>query len=127
MSDEPPSDLLPIADYFGLPGAAPVAKDFHVIRAITALATIDARPFRLIFGGGTAHARAHRLIHRMSEDVDFKVVPLVGEPISRSATRRHLGVLRANVTATLQRAGFAFDPRDRATRRAMDSNRYACW
>ena len=31
-------------------------------------------PFRLIFGGGTASGRAHRLIRRMSEDIDLKIV-----------------------------------------------------
>ena len=35
---------------------------------------IDTSPFKLVFGGGTALGRAHRLIHRMSEDIDLKVV-----------------------------------------------------
>ena len=87
MSDELPGNLRPIADFFGLPGTAAVAKDFQIVRAIRALAAVDAAPFGLIFGGGTALARAHRLVRRMSEDVDFKIVPMPAAPVSRSALR----------------------------------------
>ena len=47
MSDELPGDLRPVVDFFGLPGTAVVAKDFHVVRAIRVLATFDASPFVL--------------------------------------------------------------------------------
>lgn len=47
MSDELPANLRPVADSFGLPDTAPVAKDFHVMRAIRALGiewvTLDRR------------------------------------------------------------------------------------
>jgi hypothetical protein len=95
LSDELPGNLRPVADFFGLPGTAAVAKDFHVVRAIRALAAVDAAPFTLIFGGGTALARAHRLVRRMSEDVDFKIVPAPAAPVSRSIPRQRLGALRA--------------------------------
>ena len=36
MSDELPANLRPVADFFGLPGTAPVVKDFHIVRAIRA-------------------------------------------------------------------------------------------
>jgi hypothetical protein len=49
------------------------------------LAAIDAAPFSLVFGGGTALARAHRLVQRMSEDVDFKIVPLPAAPVLAAA------------------------------------------
>jgi hypothetical protein len=62
LSDELPDNLRPIVDFFGLPGTAAVAKDFDVVRAIRALAAIDAAPFDLVFGGGTALARAHRAV-----------------------------------------------------------------
>ena len=115
-----PSNLRPVADFFGLPGTAAVAKDFHVVRAIRALAAIDAAPFSLVFGGGTALARAHRIIRRMSEDVDFKIVPRPAAPVSRSALRRQLDHLRQHVSAALQAAGFAFDPADKAVAWARD-------
>jgi hypothetical protein len=42
LSDELPADLRPVVDFFGLPNTAVVAKDFHVVRAIRALAALDA-------------------------------------------------------------------------------------
>lgn len=120
MSDELPDNLRPIADFFGLPGTTVVAKDFYVVRAIRALAALDAAPFDLVFGGGTALARAHRIIRRMSEDVDFKIVPRAVAPLSRSSLRRQLGLLRPLVSAALQAAGFAFDPADKSHAWARD-------
>lgn len=127
MSGELPSDLRPIADFFGLPNTAVVAKDFHVVRAIRALAAFDASPFALVFGGGTALARAHRIIRRMSEDVDFKIVPRPAAPVSRSALRRQLDQLRPRISAVLQAAGFAFDTTDKAIAWARDEGQYAVW
>ena len=127
MSDELPGNLRPVADFFGLPGTAPVAKDFHVVRAIRALAALDAAPFALVFGGGTALARAHRLVRRMSEDVDFKIVPLPAAPVSRSGLHRQRSALRGRVTAALQAAGFIFDPKDPAQTRSRDESSYMVW
>jgi hypothetical protein len=127
LSDELPANLRPIADFFGLPGTAPVAKDFHVVRAIRAITTVDASPFTLIFGGGTALARAHRIVRRMSEDVDFKIVPRAAAPVTRSGLRRQLDRLRAQVSAVLQAAGFAFDPANKSLAWARDEGRYAVW
>jgi len=80
LSDKPSTNFRAIADFFGLVGAAPVEKDLFVVRAIAVLAAIDASPFQLVFGGGTALARAHKIVQRPSEDVDFKVVPLAERP-----------------------------------------------
>jgi Nucleotidyl transferase AbiEii toxin, Type IV TA system len=84
-------------------------------------------PFTLVFGGGTALARAHKIIRRMSEDVDFKIVPLPAAPISRSGIRRALGKLGDQVTTALHAAGFAFDPKDEACTRSQNENRYTVW
>jgi predicted nucleotidyltransferase component of viral defense system len=107
-----------------LPSVGLVEKDFHVVRAIGAIAALDATPFMLVFGGGTALARAHRLVRRMSEDVDFKVVPGPDAPSSRNALRQHLGVLRDRVTEALLVASFSFDPSDTGARRSRNENRY---
>ena len=127
MNGDLPEDLRPIVDFFGLPGTAPIAKDFHVVRAIRILASLNAAPFSLVFGGGTALARAHKLVRRMSEDVDFKIVPAPAAPVSRSILRQRLGVLRDAVTQALQVAGFTFDPADTAHMRSRNENRYTIW
>ena len=51
---------------------------------------------QLVFAGGTCLARAHRLVARMSEDVDFKVVPS-DAPMSKNHRRQALGSLRGRI------------------------------
>ena len=50
-----------------------VEEDWYVVKALAAIVAVDAAPFRLVFGGGTALSRAHRLIRRMSDDIDPKI------------------------------------------------------
>ena len=127
MSDEAPINLRPVADFFGLVGTAPVEKDLHVVRAIRAVTSIDASPFTLVFGGGTALARAHKIIQRMSEDVDFKIVPTPASPVTRAGLRNQLSDLHNRVTAALQAAGFVFDAADPATTWSRNANQYSVW
>ncbi len=123
MSDDTQRQYREVQAHFRLPSVALVEKDVHVVRAIQALNAIDAAPFALVFAGGTALARAHKLVKRMSEDVDFKVVPLPAAPVSASRLRKQLGTLRDRVTASLREAGFGEvgDPRSR------NGNRYSLW
>jgi hypothetical protein len=128
LSDDPSArDFLDAQAYFRLPSLALVEKDWHVIRALKAIIAIDARPFRLVFAGGTCLARAHRLVRRMSEDVDFKIVSLDAEPMSGNKRRQQLGALRDRVTAGLQAAGFPIDTADPSQLRSRDSNRYTVY
>jgi hypothetical protein len=70
LSDNPSlQDLLEVQRHFGLPSPALVEKDWHVVNALGAITAADTAPARLVFGGGTALSRAHRLIRRMSEDI----------------------------------------------------------
>ncbi|MFZ6769772.1 nucleotidyl transferase AbiEii/AbiGii toxin family protein [Undibacterium sp. Di26W] len=122
MSDNPSiQDFLEVQAHFGLPAVALVEKDWHVLRALSTIAAVDAGPFRLIFAGGTCVARAHRLVSRMSEDVDFKVVSIDSEPVSRNKRRNQLGDLRKRIVAALQEAGFGVGPDDI---RSRDDNNY---
>ncbi len=127
MSDDRLRELLEVQAHFRLPGVGLVEKDLLVVRAIAALAAIDATPFRLVFGGGTALARAHKLVRRMSEDVDFKIVPQASAPVSRSGIRRQLRRLREQVTLALQSAGLAFDPADESVTWSLNENRYTVY
>ena len=120
-------DFRAVQDYFGLSQTAAVEKDWHVMRALRAIASVDADPFRLAFAGGTCLARAHKLVRRMSEDVDFKIVPLDSAPVSSSQRRRQLGDLRNRITARLQAAGFQIEPGDTAQLRSRDANQYTVY
>ena len=116
-----PLDIAAAQEHFGFASPAPVEKDWYILRAMHAIASVDAGPFHLVFAGGTCLARAHRLVRRMSEDVDFKVAPLDGGPGSTSKLRRELGRLRDRITTRLQAAGFEIDP---AQLHSRDANRY---
>ena len=48
-----------------------IEKDYYVTQVIHALSGIENDFFRLIFAGGTCLAKAHKIVKRMSEDVDF--------------------------------------------------------
>lgn len=126
MSDDAQRTFREVQAYFRLPSVGLVEKDMHVVRAIRAVAMVDAAPFTLIFGGGTALARAHKIVRRMSEDVDFKIV-LPAAPASKNALRQQLGTLRDQVTAALQAAGFAFNPGDKTALRSRNENRYTIY
>ena len=103
-------ELLEVRQFFGLPSVQLVEKDWHVIRAMQAICQVDSGIFRLVFAGGTCLARAYKLVQRMSEDVDFKVVLRGAAPSSANQLRKELGSLRDRVTAGLQAAGFDIDP-----------------
>jgi predicted nucleotidyltransferase component of viral defense system len=119
LSDKPSlQELLEVQEHFGLPSPALVEKDWYVVKALAAINAIDAGPFRLVFSGGTALSRAHRLIRRMSEDIDLKVVS--GGPLTRPALRR----LRETITRALLDAGFEFDPENPRHRESGNASRY---
>lgn len=120
MTDRPTAfELAEVQQFFGLPSPLLVDKDWQVIQAMRALLAVNASPFRLVFAGGTCLARAHRLVERMSEDVDFKVVPPPAN-MSNNQRRQALGRLRDRIVAQLTGAGFelAQEPRSR------DANQY---
>jgi predicted nucleotidyltransferase component of viral defense system len=105
LSDDPTLEqLLEVQDHFRLPGPALVEKDWYVVKALAAIAVVDTGDLRLVFGGGTALSRAHKLTKRMSEDVDLKVVSV--EKPSQGKLRK----LRTDITEALLGAGFKFDP-----------------
>lgn len=96
MPDRPTlQELLEVQRYLNLPSAALVEKDWYVVRALAAITRLTAEPFQLVFGGGTALSRAHRLTLRMSEDIDFKIVS------AHHPSRAELRELRSQVTAAL--------------------------
>lgn len=114
-------DLLEVQRHFDLPSPALVEKDWYVVKALAAIHSADVKPFRLVFSGGTALSRAHRLTRRMSEDIDLKVVS--DEPRSRAELRK----LRDKVTCALLQAGFPFDPENVEHRDSGNESRYTIY
>jgi predicted nucleotidyltransferase component of viral defense system len=122
LSDKPSlQGLLEVQQHFGLPSPALVEKDWHVVKALRAINAADAAPARLVFGGGTALSRAHRLIRRMSEDIDLRIIS--DSPLTRPALRH----LRDTITDALLAAGFQFDPRNPEHRESGNASRYTLY
>ena len=122
MSDEPSlQEVLEVQNHFGLPSPALVEKDFYVVRALAAIVATPKGGLEIAFGGGTALGRAHKLISRMSEDIDLKIFAPDDPP--RGALRK----LRKAMTASLQRAGFKFDPANRDHCLSGNESRYTIY
>jgi hypothetical protein len=85
-------------------GEGLIEKDWHVVRAISVLATLDHGDALPVFSGGTSLSIAWGLIKRFSEDVDFKVA--MPEASTPSQARARRSAYRHKVLNTLGEAGF---------------------
>ncbi|WP_257667054.1 nucleotidyl transferase AbiEii/AbiGii toxin family protein [Parapedobacter tibetensis] len=74
-----------------------VEKDWYVTQIISRLASVAHRDFQLIFSGGTALSKAHRLLQRFSEDVDYRVVSPSLAAESPTRQRKLLSGFKATV------------------------------
>ena len=127
MKKLPPEIIEKILDFdaesdLSLPAFA-IEKDHFVLAAITLIQIFPVSPdFRFVFCGGTCLAKAYGILHRMSEDVDFKLVPTAAAAqLSKAALRRKRSTFVKQVIKTLEEGGFG---KDSITRSSLDSNSY---
>lgn len=78
-----------------------IEKDYYVTQVIHLLSTVENEYFRLIFCGGTCLAKAHKLVNRMSEDVDFKIQLKDGYQLTRSRLIKELKAFREQIKSSL--------------------------
>lgn len=78
-----------------------IEKDWFVTQVVAAIASFAYEGFLFVFGGGTALSKAHNLIKRFSEDVDFKVI--APSEHSRASRSKFKHILHAY----LRSSGFA--------------------
>jgi hypothetical protein len=81
-----------------------IEKDWHVVRALQVIASLDLAGAKPVFSGGTSLSKGWGLIKRFSEDIDFKV--LHGPGASATQERRARSASRDSILAALQGAGF---------------------
>lgn len=93
-----------------------VEKDWHGVQVIAAIAKMVHPGFELIFSGGTALAKAHNLLERFSEDIDFRI-----RPVDHSPNKTALSKLKHEMIAALRKAGFKIDD---ASIKARDGNKF---
>ena len=70
-----------------LPAAA-LEKDLLVTEILQRIQQLDTGEIKLVFCGGTSLSKAHGLIERMSEDIDFKVIVPEVPGVSKQANLR---------------------------------------
>ena len=98
---------------------AVIEKDLLITEVLRSVVAVDSDGIQLVFCGGTCLSKAHGLIERMSEDIDFKLV--LPQGLSRSARSRLLSQFKKRLAAALIEAGFAV-PTDEII--ARDENSY---
>lgn len=93
-----------------------VEKDWFVTHIIGIIAGLQHDGFEVIFTGGTALSKAHHLLQRFSEDIDFRV-----RVQSERDTRSSRSGFKHKVVETLRLAGFNIED---AHVKARDENRF---
>lgn len=84
-----------------------IEKDFYVTQAIQLLTKIDNPDFALIFQGGTSLSKGHQLVHRLSEDVDFRVMQKPEtKKLGKGARRNKLRQFRHQLVSALEQSSF---------------------
>jgi Nucleotidyl transferase AbiEii toxin, Type IV TA system len=85
-------------------GEGLIEKDWHVVRAIKALAAVDHGDMRPAFSGGTSLSIGWGLIKRFSEDIDFKVAAPPAATTSKARAQR--SAYREKILSALGGVGF---------------------
>jgi hypothetical protein len=67
--------FLDVSDALGMGNPAIVEKDYYVVALLKLLSVLSSDTHSLVFSGGTALAKSGIKTHRMSEDVDIKIIP----------------------------------------------------
>lgn len=88
-----------------------VEKDYYVTQVLRTLSDIENEFFRLVFAGGTCLAKAHKIVNRMSEDIDFKIqLKNTSANFSNSRILKELKVFRELINAKLEIPGLIINP-----------------
>lgn len=80
-------------------------KDWYVAQVLALLATVNISGYLIVFSGGTSLSKAHGLIKRFSEDIDFKVLTEEKNP-----GRGVLSTFKHTLIKILEDAGFKIIP-----------------
>ena len=80
-----------------------IEKDWFVTQAIKILAENQYLDFFIVFTGGTSLSKAHKLIERFSEDIDFRVIAPSLEGQGASKMRKALSDFKNYVAGLLEK------------------------
>ena len=78
-----------------------IEKDWFVTQVIKIISEIVFEDYRIVFTGGTALSKAHGIIQRFSEDVDFKVIALSLQQLSKTQQSKMLSSFKKEIVRSL--------------------------
>ncbi|SEM91281.1 Nucleotidyl transferase AbiEii toxin, Type IV TA system [Chitinophaga rupis] len=81
-----------------------VEKDWFVTQVIKLIAEFSHEDFVMVFSGGTSLSKAHHILKRFSEDIDFRVICPSLEGLSQSKKRARLSALKKAMFSHLKEA-----------------------
>jgi predicted nucleotidyltransferase component of viral defense system len=114
------SDVRQADEKLGRLPEAMLEKDVFITEAALVLAQLSSNEIGVVFCGGTSLSKAHRLIERMSEDVDFKLA-IRASGLSANARRNLLRSFRERAVAAMKELGYELGPEHVKSR---DANTY---
>ncbi|MBY0417518.1 MAG: nucleotidyl transferase AbiEii/AbiGii toxin family protein [Pararheinheimera sp.] len=106
-----------VADFLDITDPAIVEKDYFLLQLLRLLSTTDTEGYKLVFAGGTCLAKVYKHTHRMSEDIDLKLVPdEATKQLSNSAQRTLRKRIHLNITNQLLSSGLFTQSQDAVIR-----------
>lgn len=98
-----------------------VEKDWYVTQVIKLIADFSFEGFTMVFSGGTSLSKAHHILQRFSEDIDFRITGPGLDGLNQSQQRAKLSALKKAVFTYLQNTFPSLQDSDLTAR---DSNRF---
>ncbi len=102
MNTPPKKELIEeVAQIKGISEAF-IEKDWFVTQVIKIVAEIVFENYRIVFTGGTSLSKAHNIIQRFSEDVDFRVIAPNVELLSKTQQSKILSSFKKEIVRNLR-------------------------
>jgi predicted nucleotidyltransferase component of viral defense system len=79
-----------------------IEKDWFVTQVINVVSRIVFEDFRIVFTGGTSLSKAHGIIQRFSEDVDFRVIAPSVELLNKTQQSKILSTFKKEIVRSLR-------------------------
>ena len=103
MTHPEPSLFADVASALGIGSPAIAEKDYYAVQLLKALQSVNAEGYSFCFAGGTCLAKVYKNTHRMSEDIDIKMVPTgTPETETKSAKRKKRGEILEAIRASIE-------------------------
>lgn len=107
----PPKLIEATAKIIQLQDLSFIEKDLFVTDVIKAMGKVKSDDFELIFIGGTCLSKAHKIVQRMSEDIDFVLSPRFEGTLNNSTAKKKISEFRHQLLESVKKET-GLSPRD---------------